>query len=111
VLDLARQLEWDFPSSAGRPLRDPAQAEPLLSRRDELVEAARQLDDGQAAELAGRTWRLWMAARDIPGGREFLAPVLECSGSTTTRDGGTRSHSGSHSASATPRRRHSPISA
>ena len=77
VLDLARELEWDFPSSAGRPLRDLAHAEPLLSRRHELVEVARQLDDEQAAELAGRTWRLWMAARDIPGGRGFLAPVLE----------------------------------
>jgi tetratricopeptide (TPR) repeat protein len=77
MLDLARELEWDFPSSAGRPLRDPAQAEPLLSRRDELAEVARQLDDEHAAELAGRTWRLWMTARDFPGGREFLAPVLQ----------------------------------
>lgn len=77
MLDLARELEWDFPSSAGRPLRDPARAEPLLSRRHELAGAARQLDDEQATELAGRTWRLWMTARDIPGGREFLAPVLE----------------------------------
>lgn len=77
VLALARKLEWDFPTSAGRPLRDPAKAEPLLSRRHELPEAARLLDDEQAAELAGRTWRVWMAARDIPGGREFLAPVLE----------------------------------
>jgi hypothetical protein len=27
LLDLARSMRWDFPSSAGRPLRTPADAE------------------------------------------------------------------------------------
>lgn len=45
--------EPDFPSSAGRPFREPDQA--LLERRGELA----------------------AAARDIPGGRAFLADVLD----------------------------------
>jgi tetratricopeptide (TPR) repeat protein len=77
LLEIARALEWDFPSSAGRPMRDPARAEPLLSRRGELVSAARELGDSEATELGARVWRVWMAARHIDGGRAFLASVLE----------------------------------
>jgi tetratricopeptide (TPR) repeat protein len=76
LLEVARTQPWDFPSSAGRPLRDPARAEPLLSRRDELAAGASELGDDDANELAARAWRIWMVARDIPGGRAFLAPVV-----------------------------------
>jgi hypothetical protein len=74
-LDLAREITPDFPSSAGRPFRHPD--EDLLARRDELASAARDLGTAEATELASRTWRLWMAARDVPGGRAFLAEVLD----------------------------------
>jgi tetratricopeptide (TPR) repeat protein len=74
-LELARGITPDFPSSAGRPFRHPD--EDLLARRDELASAARDLGTAEATELAARTWRLWMAARDVPGGRAFLADVLD----------------------------------
>ena len=48
----------------------------MLDRRGEVAARARELDAGAAAELGARAWRLWMAARDIAGGREFLAEVL-----------------------------------
>jgi tetratricopeptide (TPR) repeat protein len=75
ALELARTIEPDFPSSAGRPFREP-DAE-LLGRREEFAQAARDLDDASATELAARTWRLWIAARDVVGGRRFLAEVLD----------------------------------
>ena len=75
ALELARGIVSDFPSSAGRPFREPDQE--LLLRREELAQKARELDDADANELAARTWRLWIAARDIDGGRRFLAEVLD----------------------------------
>ena len=75
ALELARGIVPDFPSSAGRPFREPDQE--LLGRRDELAAEARRLDAAGATELAARTWRLWMAARDIEGGRAFLGEVLD----------------------------------
>jgi tetratricopeptide (TPR) repeat protein len=75
LLELARTIEPDFPSSAGRPFRDPDDG--LLARRDEFAAAAREADPATATELAARTWRLWMAARDLDGGRAFLAEVLD----------------------------------
>jgi tetratricopeptide (TPR) repeat protein len=66
--------EPDFPSSSGRPFREPDPA--LLDRRAEVAARASELDAEAAAELGARAWRLWMAARDIPGGREFLAEIL-----------------------------------
>jgi tetratricopeptide (TPR) repeat protein len=85
LLDLARSMRWDFPSSAGRPLRTPADAEPLLTRKDDLVTAARILDPSSATELAAHAWRLWMVARDIAGGRAFLAAVLDKDDAPATR--------------------------
>ena len=75
MLELARGIEPDFPSSAGRPFRAPD--EELLARRHEFAQAARDLDDAAATEVAARTWRLWMAARDIEGGRAFLGEILD----------------------------------
>src|SRR5262249_52965952 len=66
--------EPDFPTSSGRPFRPPDTA--LLDRRGEVAARARELDAEAATELGARAWRLWMAAGDIPGGREFLAEVL-----------------------------------
>ena len=74
-LELARGITPDFPSSSGRPFRHPD--EDLLARRDELASAAGDLGTAEATELAARTWRLWMAARDVAGGRAFLAEVLD----------------------------------
>jgi tetratricopeptide (TPR) repeat protein len=74
-LDLAREITPDFPSSSGRPFRHPD--DDLVARRDELASAARDFGTAEATELASRTWRLWMAARDVPGGRAFLAEVLD----------------------------------
>jgi tetratricopeptide (TPR) repeat protein len=75
LLEVARGIAPDFPSSAGRPFRTPDEA--LLARRDDFARAVRELDPATATELAARTWRLWMAARDIEGGRAFLAEVLD----------------------------------
>ena len=75
AVEFARGIVADFPTSAGRPFRVPDP--PLLERRDELVRAARNLGAGDATEVAARTWRLWMAARDVAGGRAFLAEVLD----------------------------------
>jgi tetratricopeptide (TPR) repeat protein len=74
-LELARGITPDFPTSLGRPFRHPD--EDLLARRDELARAAGGLDIAEATELAARAWRLWMAARDLAGGRAFLAEVLD----------------------------------
>jgi tetratricopeptide (TPR) repeat protein len=74
-LEAARGITPDFPSSAGRPFRTPDEG--LLARRDEFVQAAREVDPERATELAARTWRLWMAARDVAGGRAFLGEVLD----------------------------------
>jgi tetratricopeptide (TPR) repeat protein len=78
-----RVPEPDFPSSAGRPFRAPDPG--LLARRDELVAAARGLDADGAAELAAGAWRVWMAARDVAGGRAFLAGVLGRPGAGRSR--------------------------
>ena len=75
--------EPDFPSSAGRPFREPDPV--LLERRHELAAAARELDAEAATELAARAWRLWIAARDIAGGRAFLGDVLDRPGAPQTR--------------------------
>jgi tetratricopeptide (TPR) repeat protein len=75
--------EPDFPTSAGRPWRTPDPE--LLERRGEVAAAARGLDAASAAELAARGWRLWMAARDIAGGRAFLAEALDRPGAPRSR--------------------------
>jgi tetratricopeptide (TPR) repeat protein len=75
ALDLAREINPDFPSSSGRPFRTPDAD--LLERRSEFAAAAMRLETGSATELVARTWRLWMAARDLDGGRAFLGEVLD----------------------------------
>jgi hypothetical protein len=61
LLALSRGVRWDFPSSAGKPLRDRADAEPLLARKDGFLAAAAELDVDEATELAANIWRLLVA--------------------------------------------------
>jgi ATP/maltotriose-dependent transcriptional regulator MalT len=83
VLGLSRGAEWTYPSSLGRPVGDDVgpTVQELLAERDRVVEAAAFLvAEGEiesATELAANSWRLWMLARDIAGGRAFLAAVLD----------------------------------
>jgi tetratricopeptide (TPR) repeat protein len=93
LLSLSRESEWTFPSSSGKPLDESARAEPwierLLAERESLPDAVRHLlDAGEvdgATELAANAWRVWMVARDIDGGRRFLAPVLDAGGAPRDR--------------------------
>jgi tetratricopeptide (TPR) repeat protein len=93
LLSLSREARWTFPSSSGKPLDDSARAEPwierLLAERESLLEAVRQLLDAgeveSATELAANAWRVWMVARDIDGGRRFLAAVLDARGAPRDR--------------------------
>lgn len=77
LLALSREASWTFPSSAGNPLdarsRGEQWVERLLAEQQSVVDAARDfVDAGEldaATELAANIWRLWMASRDIDGGR------------------------------------------
>ena len=75
LLELARTARWAFPSSFGNP-----GAEAELPERDAFAAAAESLEPGDATELAASAWRLWMVARDLDGGRAFLASVLDRGG-------------------------------
>ncbi|TMI21202.1 tetratricopeptide repeat protein [Candidatus Bathyarchaeota archaeon] len=85
MLELSRALRWEFPSSQGTPIirgqaasRDVEQA---TKERESYANAARVLsengNDEGAFEIAANAWRLWIVARDIHGGRAFLASVLD----------------------------------
>ncbi len=86
LLELSRALRWEFPSSQGTPIirghaasRDVEQA--TKEQREFFADAARVLlekgDEEGAIEIAANAWRLWIVARDLDGGRAFLASVLE----------------------------------
>src|SRR5437867_3862113 len=85
MLELSRALRWEFPSSQGSPIirgqaasRDCKQAN---REREYFSDAERVLlekgDEEGAIEIAANAWRLWIVARDLDGGRAFLASVLE----------------------------------
>src|SRR6266516_5579683 len=85
VLELSRALRWEFPSSQGTPIirgqaasRDVEQA---TREREFFADAARVLlengNEEGAIEIAANAWRLWIVARDLDGGRAFLASVLD----------------------------------
>jgi tetratricopeptide (TPR) repeat protein len=79
LLELSCQVRWDFPTSSGRPVRgEPAgPVARLVEVRPRLADAVAALEPGAATELAARCWRLWVLARDVTGGRAFLAPVVD----------------------------------
>src|SRR5207244_12862159 len=83
LLEFFRALHWDFPSSQGTPIirgqaasRDVEQA---TRERESYSNAARvRLENGNeegAIEIVANAWRLWIVARDLDGGRPFLAIV------------------------------------
>src|SRR2546425_4898084 len=85
LLELSRALRWEFPSSQGTPIiRGQAASRDVEQATRELKSysnAARVLlengDEEGAIEIAANAWRLWIVARDLDGGRAFLASVLE----------------------------------
>jgi tetratricopeptide (TPR) repeat protein len=94
VLALSREASWTFPSSAGNPLdargRGEEWAQQLLAEQQSVVDAARYfVDAGEldaATELAANTWRLWMMSRDVDGGRQLLATVLDAGSASASRE-------------------------
>jgi tetratricopeptide (TPR) repeat protein len=80
LLELSRSARWDFPTSSGTPVR-PGENEPwleeLLDARAGLADAARELSDDDAAELAANAWRIWMVTRELDDGRAFMAAALD----------------------------------
>jgi tetratricopeptide (TPR) repeat protein len=93
LLSLSRESKWTFPSSSGKPLDESARTEPwierLLAERESLLDAVHHFlnagDVDAATELAANAWRVWMVARDIDGGRQFLVPVLDAGGAPRDR--------------------------
>jgi tetratricopeptide (TPR) repeat protein len=85
LLAVSRELQWAFPSSQGTPIikgRPKSQrGEEAVHERESYAHAARVLlesgDEEGAVEIAANAWRLWIVARDVTGGRAFLASVLE----------------------------------
>jgi tetratricopeptide (TPR) repeat protein len=93
LLAESRRLHWAFPSSQGTPIIKGDSASQLVEKaaqeRESYANAARVLfeqgDEDAAVELAANVWRLWMVARDLTGGREFLAAVLDKGGKKPLR--------------------------
>jgi len=85
MLELSRTLRWEFPTSQGTPIiRGQAASqdvEQATKERESYANAARVLlengNEEGAIEIAANAWRLWIMARDLDGGRAFLASVLE----------------------------------
>jgi tetratricopeptide (TPR) repeat protein len=93
LLAESRQLHWAFPSSQGTPVikgdPDSKSVENAAQVRESYASAAHVLldreDEEAAVELAANVWRLWMVGRDLKGGREFLASVLDNVGKKPSR--------------------------
>jgi len=85
LLALSRELHWAFPSSQGTPIikghASSQRVEQAVPERESYANAARALlergDKEGAVEIAANAWRLWVTARDVAGGRAFLAAVLD----------------------------------
>jgi tetratricopeptide (TPR) repeat protein len=85
LLTHSRELHWAFPSSQGTPIirghPTSRRVEQAAQDRESYANAARVMlkdgDNEDAIELASNVWRLWIVARDLKGGREFLAGVLD----------------------------------
>ncbi|TMI13176.1 hypothetical protein E6H35_08215 [Candidatus Bathyarchaeota archaeon] len=85
LLEHSRAFHWEFPSSQGTPIvkghRNSQGVEQAVKERESYASAARLLlengDEEGATEIASNAWRLWILARDLDGGRAFLASVLD----------------------------------
>src|SRR5712691_6654643 len=85
LLALSRELHWAFPSSQGTPIikghASSQRVEQAVPERESYANAAHALlergDEEGAVEIASNAWRLWRVARDIGGGRAFLASILD----------------------------------
>src|SRR5712692_6105864 len=85
LLAISREMRWSFPSSQGTPIiRGQAATqwiEQAVKERESYANAARVLlENGNqeaSVEIACNAWRLWILARDLDGGRAFLASVLD----------------------------------
>jgi tetratricopeptide (TPR) repeat protein len=85
LLGLSRELHWAFPSSQGTPIikghGSSQRVEQAVPERESYAIAARALLEGGdkegAVEIAANAWRLWIVARDVAGGRAFLATMLD----------------------------------
>src|SRR2546426_1365929 len=85
LLALSRELHWAFPSSQGTPIikghASSQRVEQAVPERESYANAASALlergDKEGAVEIAANAWRLWIVARDVDGGRAFLAAVLD----------------------------------
>ena len=85
LLERSRVLHWDFPSSQGTPIVKGQATSKLVEQaaqeRESYANAARVLLESEheedAIEIAANAWRLWAVARDLAGGRVFLAAVLD----------------------------------
>ena len=83
LLERSREARWTFPTSFGRPVEAQAEdwVEDFVADRESFADAARFLidagDTDAATEIAANVWRLWILARDVAGGRAFLAAVLD----------------------------------
>src|SRR5947208_7757150 len=85
MLELSRTLRWEFPTSQGTPIiRGQAASqdvEQATKERESYANAARVLlengNEEGAIEIAANAWRLWIVARDLDGGRAFLASVAD----------------------------------
>src|SRR6266702_4509513 len=85
MLALSRELHWAFPTSQGTPIIKGQATSQLIEqavqKRESYATAARVLlgkgEEEGAVEIASNAWRLWILARDLSGGRAFLASVLD----------------------------------
>jgi|SRR6267143_609853 len=85
LLALSRELHWAFPSSQGTPIiighASSQRVEQAVPERESYANAAGALlergDEEGAVEIAANAWRLWIVARDVIGGRAFLAAILD----------------------------------
>ena len=85
LLAESRLLRWSFPTSQGTPIVKghvgSRIVENAAQERESYANAVHVLlekgDEEGAVELAANAWRLWMVKRDVKGGREFLARVLD----------------------------------
>ena len=84
-LAISCEAHWAFPSSQGTPIINGQASsqwvDQAVKERESYVNAVRFLlkngYEEATIEIASNIWRLWIVARDLSGGRAFLAAVLD----------------------------------